>query len=73
MSKRFIITMTVPDGADTQQLAEDLDSTFADVEGAPTDATVWEWDDFWADYSDGVVTPADDSTVRIDRHRGGTT
>ena len=62
---RVIIAVDVPigDGED------DFDSTFSIAMCADThigsDATVWQWDDFWDDVADGVLDRKHDSTAAV--------
>lgn len=52
----MVITVTVPDEWDSNDLVDALGRPF-------NDATVWEWPDFWADVTDGVVSLAADTTA----------
>lgn len=59
MSKRVVVTVTAPDQSDVHALADILN----EVIGAGADATVWEWNDFWADVANGKVGPHGDPTT----------
>jgi len=61
--KRVIIAITVEDDVEPADLALDVDYLFTDPD--VTDATAWEWEAFWQDYSDGVVSPVVDTTSEL--------
>ena len=56
MARRVIIAVTVDSDVDKHEIA-DLATSYP-----LSDPTVWEWDDFWADVLDGVVTRTGDTT-----------
>lgn len=57
----MVITVSVPDESDKYDVATCMAATL----GNGCNATVWEWDDFWADVTDEVVTPAGDTTAGV--------
>lgn len=55
--KRIVVTVTVPDETDVDDVAYSLFPN----QGA--DVTAWEWLDFFADVADGLVNAERDGTV----------
>lgn len=66
--KRMVVAVTVADDTADADLALEVACHL----GSEADPTAWEWDNFWTDYSEGVVGPEGDSTTKDthfhDRH-----
>lgn len=62
--KTVIVALTVTDATDKHDLACSIDYWMArDWDGVDCDATVWEWEDFWSDLDDGVVSRTSPSST----------
>lgn len=57
MMRRVLVAMNVPEDDAVSDVAMGLELEF---EGS--DPTVWEWQDFFKDVEDGVVSPHHDAT-----------
>lgn len=71
--RRMVGTFTVPAELEDADVADIIESALREwasttqdyrVSAPDPDPTVWEWDNFWTDVTEGVVDSAHDGTAR---------
>lgn len=54
--KRVVVTVSVPDDMEDATVALVVGDAFRDETNSDPDPVAWEWDNFWLDVSEGVIS-----------------